>query len=243
MLPFARLLRNALYDPEQPTEPSCSCPHGHFYEQLEQGLRLRLSEVIEEVLAQANSLDKRLPWYRITADRAGQISVTLGAEPAQRINTVIDGNTRPAYRCGGSPEGNGFRWLDLPTALLDNFTDTGTIPVYIQSHTLERLRQRLPVPLGAIHHGLTHSLACPLINRQDNETFLIEYRLHEELRVGYLVARRLANTVILTTFLLITMQGTPGSGTTAPTTAPPEAGHRTHRVGQADHLRQQRPGP
>ncbi len=85
------------------------------------------------------------------------------------------------------------------------------LPVWVQDHAFERLRQRIPAPSieGYTHGTLFESLRHPRITaNQGDGTFLVEYRWHD-VRVGHLAVTVLEDAVLVRTFLFLTMQGTP----------------------------------
>lgn len=81
------------------------------------------------------------------------------------------------------------------------------IPVYLQKHALEQLARRIP--------GMTNVLiACTLLQakfvRQSQDSFLVEVRCGAY-KLGYFAGRIVGDKILLTTFLFLTMQGTPES--------------------------------
>src|SRR5581483_11803716 len=135
--------------------------------------------------------------------------IKIEAEPCQRIEVMLDGSVRAVYRCGGDVR-EGFQWVNWSAKLFDG-RDGQDYPVYIQKHALDRLHDRLrPFSHASVHLSLRMSLNHPVITpcKQDS-TYLVEYRLAGRVRVGYLVARRLSDKIVITTFLFLTMQGTP----------------------------------
>lgn len=128
----------------------------------------------------------------------------LYSVPCEKITTVINNENRPAYRIGWhlpEPEVH-TRWLTL------NYQNK-EMSVYIQSHAIIRLRERLEGVLkGPLHFCVYESIREPKIVIQSEEKFLIEFRLLHK-KVGYLVATISDNKVIILTFLFLTHSGTP----------------------------------
>jgi hypothetical protein len=133
----------------------------------------------------------------------------LGSEPRE-IRVEIDGRGRPAFQCAVPWGFDGIRWMECGGAALG--LDGGRpYPVFLQSHALLRLRERLGPDLEAevaLHLGLMCSLAELTVVERRGDTCLIAFQIHG-LRVGYLVARVFQDKVVITTFLLLTMEGTP----------------------------------
>jgi hypothetical protein len=168
-----------------------------------------LDEVVGVALAGHAEPDAMLHWYRSEADARGRLRVTLGAAPPHPGTAAVDGRPRPVYRCGGGMDSTGFRWIDWPPEAAGGSGDGPAVPVYVQAHALDRLHQRLPVGRSAANWSMLRSLASPVITRRDGDSLLVEYRLWDRGRVGHLVVRRQPEAVVVTTFLFLTMQGTP----------------------------------
>jgi hypothetical protein len=122
---------------------------------------------------------------------------------------VIDGIERRAYRCGLPWWLQGVRWLECDGAAL-GLEEGRKYPIFIQSHALHKLRERLPEELLTerdIHMGLLESLTDFRVERLEEDAYRIEYHLTGH-RVGYLTARVAQGKVVITTFLFLTMSGT-----------------------------------
>jgi hypothetical protein len=80
----------------------------------------------------------------------------------------------------------------------------------VQSHALRQLHTRLPFGDGEylVHDWMVASLREPNLVQRTDPVYLVEYRFCDW-RLGYLVAERLADKVVVKTFLFLTMEGTP----------------------------------
>jgi len=138
------------------------------------------------------------------------LTTILKKTPAKSCSIEANGIPRKSYLCCG--------FDDLETGEVSRVGwDAGALglggesrlPVYIQSHALRQAHARLGLrPEYIIHHTLWRSLDEPVLSRGDGGTLLVEYRILGH-KVGYLVAEPLEDKVLVRTFLLVTMQGTP----------------------------------
>ncbi len=136
--------------------------------------------------------------------------VTLTPVAPERVDVVVDGAVRRAWRCGAVVPSGRIHWVSWPAGVLGQAGGPAEYPVYLQEHALARLFERVPF-IDAPHLVFDcawRSLAEPAVSEPRGDRCLVEYRFMRR-RVGYFVARRLADRVVLTTFLLLTMQGTP----------------------------------
>lgn len=83
-------------------------------------------------------------------------------------------------------------------------------PVYFQAHAMENLRKRMPLEgyERELRYSLLDSLEQPRLVPKPGDGFLVESRFVGH-RLGYFVATPLVDRVVMRTFLLMTMQGTP----------------------------------
>ncbi len=114
------------------------------------------------------------------------------------------------YQCGTPLGLDGIWWAEADGADF-GLPAGGKHRIYIQPHALHRLWERLPLGRYAkevTQSGLLESLGNLTVVERHGDGFLVEYRLLG-LRVGYLIARPAHGKVVVTTFLFLTMQGTP----------------------------------
>lgn len=167
-----------------------------------------LCNALASLTGRFSELDRKIFWYRQEPRPGRRMRITLGLQKSEWVDATIDGKPRRAYRCGGCWGNQGFRWADCSSQEFGG-SESAPIPVYIQKHALDRLHERLPLDRGRVHLSLLHSIEKAVVAHRDADSSFIEFRLDDELRMGYLVARPIPGAVILTTFLLLTMQGTP----------------------------------
>jgi len=160
-------------------------------------------------------LDTRLLTTRLTSEPepSGKIAVRViisAAEPQVR-HVSLDGSPRPMYRVANSCNPNGVKWLSWNGAQLGNGDADAKYPVYVQSHALRQLHQRVNLPAAApyLQSWLAASLEQPkIVERQQGGDLLVEYRIREN-RLGYLVVTPMADLVAVRTFKFLTMEHTP----------------------------------
>jgi hypothetical protein len=128
--------------------------------------------------------------------------------------TVIkDGERRRVYRCGFAALG-GVEWTEWQSLTLGLKDEVRVYPVFVQRHVLERLKERGGHVFskgieGYLHFCLAMSLQHTKLHANlRNGEFLVEYHLGKY-KIGYLVARKLGDLVLVETFLFLTMDGTP----------------------------------
>jgi hypothetical protein len=137
---------------------------------------------------------------------------------AQADRAAHKGKERPIYRVADPIGSAAVEWVELDPSLLGLSQRTGRLPVYVQSHALVRLSERLRFWPGALpdrpfFHGIfqagrADSMRQPRIVRQSGREFLVEYRVGLY-NLGYLAAELMGPKVVVKTFLLRGMQGTP----------------------------------
>ena len=122
----------------------------------------------------------------------------------------VDGVRRKAYRCGDFYELDTGRvvWVEWDAEAL-GLGAAGRLPVYIQSHAIHQIHRRLGIkPRHLVDHSLRQSLHEAVPRPAPGGGYWIEYRFCD-LKLGYLIAEVIGGVVLVRTFLLITMQGTP----------------------------------
>jgi hypothetical protein len=136
--------------------------------------------------------------------------LVLHSSEPREIRVEIDGKSRRAFQGAVPWQLEGIRWLECDGGPLG--LDSGRMyPVFLQSHALHRLRERLAssrMTEVALQLGLMCSVAEPTLGEKQGDSYLIAYHLRG-IRVGYLVAQVIEDRLIVTTFLFLTMEGTP----------------------------------
>jgi hypothetical protein len=156
--------------------------------------------------------------HRIETEWAGKIGLIslceIRSSVPEKRSFVIDGISRTAYRVGWAEYRVrlGFRYASLtPEQLQINMlTKDFQMPVFIQSHAIQRLLERLDnVVPGLIFVNVLHAVKYELsVHRDKNGTIMLAMHL-QKLKVGYLVADIIDRCVVLRTFLFLTQFGTP----------------------------------
>ncbi|HEX2957561.1 MAG TPA: hypothetical protein VHO70_12060 [Chitinispirillaceae bacterium] len=138
-------------------------------------------------------------------------SAVLRQIKAVTKNFIIQGKSRPAYKVGGIFPRIGFKWASVSYDKLGIDSQFGALPidVYIQSHALIRIRERL----DSIYHAqldliLYHSLLFLKKAVTYNSNKLIPARIREN-KVGYFLVEIVDGIALIKTFLFMTNTGTP----------------------------------
>jgi len=140
------------------------------------------------------------------------MKILVSKKQVDRLSIILNGKQRTVYRMGFPMSFGAFKWtqFDAKTLKMPSLDSKQPLDVYFQAHALDRLYERCdcfsPVRL---HSGLVVSLESPEILVMRGNKRLIEYKLNEEEKLGYLVAEVVNNLVIIRTFLLLTQDGTP----------------------------------
>jgi hypothetical protein len=172
-----------------------------------------LSFAVKAALESFSRCDRELVACTAEAKGTGFVKVltlTLSHSGPREAFVDIDGVRRRVYQVGVPQFLDGVQWLEVDGGAF-GLESGRALPVYVQSHALNHLEERLPppaVPTFAARHFLSVSLREPNVVDRQGGAYLIEYRLCGH-RVGYLVGRVLDGKLVIVTFLFLTMQGTP----------------------------------
>ncbi len=137
--------------------------------------------------------------------------ITVYSVAPETIHVKIDGIARPAIRLGWAIADSGSKWLRLKPSQLGIKNAFAEIPldVYIQSHALNRLSERVDCFCdGIVQFNLYNSLQNPVVTHDANNKPLIEYLFFQN-KAGYLRADIVNGIILIRTFLFITNNGTP----------------------------------
>jgi len=125
---------------------------------------------------------------------------------------VMNGVSRPSIKvCWPFMSKDGIQSVHVSPDALSVPSDcfNHAFDVYIQTHALRRLSERLDcADSNSLQRNLFFSFENPYVSRQENGSFLIEYKLHG-IKAGYLVADIQDDALVIRTFLFITNSGTP----------------------------------
>ena len=185
-----------------------------FGERYEPEMMQRFRDTLSRFLAKNSRLDGPIYTARHGVSVEGRKMVcttTLGRSSPESIYIDTQGGRRRAFRCGDMDDyrSGQITWISWDDKVLGPGT-SGQVPVYIQSHAVEQAHKRLGVPKNVclLHYFLVNSLRETRVSFRRDGQLGVEVRLGGE-RVGYLIAERIDDKVLVKTFLLITMQGTP----------------------------------
>ena len=141
---------------------------------------------------------------------ADNIAVLYFKKPALKYFKFPDGS-RPAFRVSWYFIIDKFVDVSIKSSLWNSdtpFVDL-QLAIYIQSHALQRLWERIDVyPHSEVQVNMIISLVNPVIIRTGKNTGLIEYRINEH-KYGYLVCEYIDGDILIKTFLFLTNNGTP----------------------------------
>jgi hypothetical protein len=173
----------------------------------------RLGAELCNVIFRRSRLDERLFGLQFVKDGSGRKPVTIvrvQAELPHRCTFDVDGEKRPAFQAGEWFGDEGFVWVEWPGSLVGRPADE-KLPVYVQSHVLHRLFDRLVLPQDRwmVHYDMIVSLRRAKIIQWEKDFFWIEHTDHVNNRLGYLIGNVVDQKVLIRTFLFLTMQGTP----------------------------------
>lgn len=124
---------------------------------------------------------------------------------------TIDGRKRPAFLLCWKVGEYGYKPLHVKASQLKlpPVTDDPVFDVYIQSHALLRLSERLDCfPAGFLQMNLLKSVEELNFVVNHKNRILIEYRIFDT-KAGYLIASVVDGVVLIRTFLFVTSSGTP----------------------------------
>jgi hypothetical protein len=167
---------------------------------------------MDMALSEFTRIDTAIYWYEPKYERVGAgkglFTVILHKSLAERIDILLNGVRRRAFRCGASFGPLGVNWVDLPASLF-GINESVNYPLYVQSHAIKNLHERMPIgDDGLVHDAMWQSLSSANVTRNHRGEYLIEYRFADH-KLGYFVAEVVDQSILVTTFLFLTMQGTP----------------------------------
>lgn len=127
-----------------------------------------------------------------------------------KIKIQIGEHTRPAWHLGWYMSDPEPFIKHITVRSEDIFQPAGKeLNVYIQSHALNRLAERLGgIDIGILHYNIFNSFCLQKVCRNKAGMLLFEYSIFEN-KAGYFPAEIVDGKVILKTFLFLTHNGTP----------------------------------
>jgi hypothetical protein len=188
---------------------------GEGFQQIQDAAFMAWHGQVVATLHGYSRLDGRLLHARPSVEPAendkNRVRLTVSAVVPQQRSVKCKGRERPAYRVGTGNEWDGVHWASWDAAAM-GLAKRGEWPVFVQSHALLRLRQRLnlKVLVPFLEYWLYASLAKPVVVERSGKDLLVEYAVQGE-RLGYLIVTPLPHQqlVAVRTFKFLTMGNTP----------------------------------
>ena len=176
----------------------------------------KLSDALWVPSVFCSDLNSRIYWLTLSFDSLDgetclERNLEVHAHAPERIQASFDGIPRPAVRVCWAFCGSGLVKVDLKPSDLGLRGSFDKLPheVYVQSHALQRLEERMDgVATGLLHFSMFLSLQQPQAINDGQGNLLIEYRIFN-VKAGYLVAEIKDGRVVIRTFLFVTNNGTP----------------------------------
>jgi len=136
--------------------------------------------------------------------------VEVNAEAVEPRYFTIGTNKRPAYKIGWPQTQTGINYIEISPSLFGSeFDGQESVAVYIQTHALNRMEERLDsLNLQELISSVYASLLRPVAVRKEKCRILLSFRILET-KMGYFTAQYIDGAVLIHTFLFITNNGTP----------------------------------
>lgn len=139
-----------------------------------------------------------------------QYQIVVKQYEPEKQKFLLSDNVRPAFRIGWTFKANAFEWIYLlPSKLgIKSLPEDQQIPVYIQSHAIQRIFERLDcihryILISSIYLSLRKGVCI-----KERGKFIIEFVILN-VKVGYLSAVMTEGRLVIRTFLFLTFNGTP----------------------------------
>jgi hypothetical protein len=142
-----------------------------------------------------------------------ELSVLVSQDKPIIKHFVVDGHARPAIKIGAPFHEEVYRYIqilhsDIGLASKEDKEKNKLMDVYVQSHALNRLDERLGLAICFMHYFLYSSFIDVGYHWDKNGRLMIDYRYFDT-KVGYLVCSVQNDTVLVHSFLFLTFNGTP----------------------------------
>ncbi len=153
--------------------------------------------------------------YEIDLEEEGKFGITnrveIHKDNHQSRQIILDGKKRPAVRLGWAQPCVGLQWTALDPSLfgVSKSESDKPIPVYVQSHALIRLSERMDSMIPSLaQHNMFLSFEEPRVFYDSYHNLLIEYRIYG-IKAGYFRVDIVDGIAVVRTFLFLTQSGTP----------------------------------
>ena len=183
-----------------------------FFDDLDNSVGTLIRQV-EMLLERYSRIDDKFIGAAITLpkNQSGRnyVHIALRLYPAEEKRVAVDGKSRRAYRCGAATEDT-LEWVSWKSDAVGLEGPARKVPVYLQDHALQRLRERVTIEQanGWVDDFVWQSLKSPAFAKGRDGSILVEYRFFNY-KLGYFVVEFVDDLAIITTFLFLTMNGTP----------------------------------
>lgn len=187
----------------------------HFFDGEDINKRIYFMSV--GVCALSNNLGSHSYWinpqlqFKIKDDGTALSYLELHKEFPEKKMFEVDAQPRPAFRLGWAWAPSGMTYFSLRPSEIGLNHKGIDIPlnIYIQSHALQRLSERVDcIDQGMVHYFVMVSLWMPKVILETQDKLLIEVRL-DDYKIGYLKAEIVNGSILIRTFLFVTNNGTP----------------------------------
>lgn len=137
--------------------------------------------------------------------------ISISSFKIESSDIIIDDIKRTVIRVGYAFPNYGIDWLSLkPSELkVENSVSDTPLDVYIQTHALQRLAERIDCfPIGSVHYNMFQSFKFPVVSNDLYGNILMEFRYFNT-KAGYFRLDIIDGKIIIRTFLFVTNNGTP----------------------------------
>ena len=174
----------------------------------------RLNSILWYVTLPFSQLGSHLYWmshrFTVEGERLNNRFELQAVQPERR-RVRMNGIARSVFRVGWALPQVGPTWVEVDRALLDDTQTPGQemLPVFIQSHALHRMRERLDgTDYNTQQFYLFISLQNATVVKNQHGQWLIPYHF-QQCKLGYLLVEPVAGILVIRTFLFLTMDSTP----------------------------------
>lgn len=177
------------------------------------------NDIKDTISIMNSSLDSRMYLFKseifkgVDGKTGFAFAMEIYCQKCEKIQIVLENEPRPVYRVGWQIEQPDAKmdWVNIKAEdlNLDQSFDGQSFDVYIQSHAMERLNERIDcVPIGFLHVSVYSALKKIKFIKNEMGNILFDYCLGG-VKVGYLLGKLVEGKIIITTFLFLTNDGTP----------------------------------
>ncbi|MFA9372403.1 MAG: hypothetical protein ACERIH_11900 [Labilibaculum antarcticum] len=170
-----------------------------------------------KVMTRVGNVRKKFYFYKMTpvknqdgSDSTRFLPVVSACCSVQK-KLEINKRLRPVFKMGVPDAVEGFRWVKIKKTLLGDYykDDEGYLDMYIQSHALNRMKERLDVfDKMTLNHILCLNVS-DVTEFEHYRGYLLLPLLVYSLKIGYFVCNVLDNKLVVRSFLFVTHSFTP----------------------------------